>query len=375
MDRDTKLKEFAAALFSHVFREYNTIFDLPVKLPHVFSHHPPHDSSGEEAAAVLRLCLALRGVFNGLFVTSFETFQQSTEQFMTFLTSRALRLCSADDGDDVFLAFCMVCAFIAELNLFCIINGCFAFMSTAPKCLQAIFNRRLRKEFFASGGWEALKCWSEHFAGNVLPEEVVSDDLLESIKKKLTEAASSSSSDDEEDEEEEDLEEEPEDTDDDDEEGEDKPKEPEEAKADGPSNQSNPGTSNSQPSAVISSDEEDSDEISSESESDSEEDEEESKPTPRANGQKRPHVDTSDDDSEEDSEQEVRHNGVTKRTKVSEDDESDSEEEEESDETSSMSEEDSEGESEEDSPVKEKVQTNSVKPIVQGNVTADKEVL
>lgn len=366
MDRDTKLKEFAAALFSHVYREYNTTFDLPVKLPHVFSHHAPQDSSKEEAAAVLRLCLALRGVFNGIFVKSFETFQRSTQHFMTFLTSRCLKLCAGGE-EDVFLSFCMVCAFVAELNLFCLINGCFAFMATAPKCLQAIFNRRLRKEFYASGGWESLRFFAVHFARDVSPEDVVSEGLLASIKNKLDEDSSEDESSSEEDEED----------NDEDEDNEDNEADNEEDNEEKASVVAPPPALAMPPPPVAVNDSEDDSSDDSESEldsddSDSDDESEEEVVASRPNGSlKRPREDTLDD-SDEESEAEAKRLPNGHKPQVDSDDDSDSEEEED---TSSMSDEEEETEDSESDAAPSTVQTNCIKPIMQKNLNVDKKVL
>ncbi|GBN72480.1 hypothetical protein AVEN_69400-1 [Araneus ventricosus] len=196
MERDLKLKEFAGELFSYIYREYNSTFDLPVKLPHVFNHHAAENFSEDEGKAVLKLCMALRSVFSGAFTKAFPQIQKSVKHFMTFLTSRCLKLC----GDDLFLSFLMICAFIAELNLFCWINGCFAFMNTAPKCLIAIFNRRLNKEFYANGGWDKLKLFCESFVqtnGNGADsaeysnDDFINQDLLSSIEELLDQNSSS----------------------------------------------------------------------------------------------------------------------------------------------------------------------------------------
>ncbi|KAF8769952.1 hypothetical protein HNY73_017538 [Argiope bruennichi] len=196
MERDLKLKEFAGELFSYIYREYNSTFDLPVKLPHVFNHHAAENFSEDEGKAVLKLCMALRSVFSGAFTKAFPQIQKSVKHFMTFLTSRCLKLC----GDDLFLSFLMICAFIAELNLFCWINGCFAFMNTAPKCLIAIFNRRLNKEFYASGGWERLKLFCESFvqtnengaaSAEYSNDDFINQDLLSSIEELLDQNSSS----------------------------------------------------------------------------------------------------------------------------------------------------------------------------------------
>ncbi|GFS71745.1 uncharacterized protein NPIL_161081 [Nephila pilipes] len=200
MEKDLKLKEFSGELFSYIYREYNSAFELPVKLPHVFNHHAAGDFSEDEGKAVMKLCVNLRSVFSGAFTRAFPQIQRSVKHFMTFLTSRCLKLC----GDDLFLSFLMICAFIAELNLFCWINGCFAFMNTAPKCLTAIFNRRLKKEFYASGGWERLRIFCESFVrvnGNGaeaagLPmeyghDDFINQDLLTSIEELLDQNSSS----------------------------------------------------------------------------------------------------------------------------------------------------------------------------------------
>ncbi|GFV12358.1 uncharacterized protein TNCV_1538531 [Trichonephila clavipes] len=200
MEKDLKLKEFSGELFSYIYREYNSAFELPVKLPHVFNHHAAGDFSEDEGKAVMKLCVNLRTVFSGAFTRAFPQVQRSVKHFMTFLTSRCLKLC----GDDLFLSFLMICAFIAELNLFCWINGCFAFMNTAPKCLTAIFNRRLKKEFYASGGWERLRIFCESFVrvnGNgadapglpmeYTPDDFINQDLLTSIEELLDQNSSS----------------------------------------------------------------------------------------------------------------------------------------------------------------------------------------
>lgn len=368
MDRDTKLKEFAAALFSHVYREYNTTFDLPVKLPHVFSHHAPQDGSKEEAAAVLRLCLALRGVFNGIFVKSFESFQRSTQHFMTFLTSRCLKLCAGGE-DDVFLSFCMVCAFVAELNLFCLINGCFAFMATAPKCLQAIFNRRLRKEFYASGGWESLRFFAVHFAQDVSLEDVVSEGLLASIKNKLDEDSSEDETSSEEDEEDNDEDEDNEDNEaDNEEDNEDKEKAA--VVVPPPALASPPPPVPANDSEEDSSDDSESEMDSDDSDSDDESEEEVAASRPNG-GLKRPREETSEDsDEESDAEAKGLPNGLKPR--VDSDDDSDSEEEED---TSSMSDEEEETEDSESDAAPSTVQTNCIKPIMQENLNVDKKVL
>ncbi|CAL1295605.1 unnamed protein product [Larinioides sclopetarius] len=330
MERDLKLKEFAGELFSYIYREYNSTFDLPVKLPHVFNHHAAEHFSEDEGKAVLKLCMALRSVFSGAFTKAFPQIQKSVKHFMTFLTSRCLKLC----GDDLFLSFLMICAFIAELNLFCWINGCFAFMNTAPKCLIAIFNRKLNKEFYASGGWDKLKLFCESFvqtngvdSGEFSNDDFINQDLLTSIEELLDQNSSSE---------------------------EDSSLESEESSPDEMEDESNAEESEG---AVA---------VSQEKVDDEEEDEEE-------DSDEESSMDSDESDSEsEESNVEMPSNLNHETVDGDSDDESESSE----DDPSSMSDdEESESEDSESDTAPDAEQINCIKPVMQENLSIEKKIL
>ncbi|GIX79324.1 uncharacterized protein CDAR_290621 [Caerostris darwini] len=330
VEKDLKLKEFAGELFSFIYREYNTTFDLPVKLPHVFNHHAAGDFTEDEGRAVLKLCESLRSVFSDAFTKAFPHIQKSVKHFMMYLTSRCLKLC----GDDLLLSFLIICAFIAELNLFCWINGCFAYMNTAPKCLVAIFNRTLRKEFYATVGWERMKLFCESFvhgngngdASGYGGDDFINQDLLTGIEELLDHNSSSeedsSESDCDDEEEEESVA--------DDEVGEVAVSEQEQQKMSG-------------------------------GDSDSSEESEESS------------METEDTDSEDDSTEEVIGQPNNAVQSIDSDDDSDSSEESE---PSSMSDdEESESDDSESDTTPDVKEINNIKPVMQENLSIEKNIL